>query len=334
MIRCTRPRSSSRSCAEISLAVSTSTGMSTVSSRLASCSTTSKPDTCGIIRSSTTASGFSRRTRSIASWPPKAASGTKPADCRCLQTIVTAFGSSSTTSTRPPPGRGAPSRPIAASAPTRSSCVTGLTSTCAAPSAKPRRGSSVMETMTTGMWRVASRSLSCASVFQPSRPGSSTSSTIARGCSAAAVSRPRSPPCTTWTRKPSASSCTRTRLAARGSSSMTRMVPGCASAPAAGAGAAAGAAAHTAPPEDASGAVSAGSRHGSQATKREPSPGTLRAIRPPPCSSTRRCTMVSPSPVPWYWRPSEESACMKGWNSSRSAPASMPMPVSLTAISR
>ena len=82
------------------VAVTIMIGVSRVASSARSASTTSNPVTSGIIRSSSTRSGFMDFASSIASRPPEAGTTVKPAGSSARVSNVRLAGSSSTTSTR------------------------------------------------------------------------------------------------------------------------------------------------------------------------------------------------------------------------------------------
>ena len=65
-----------------------------------------------------------------------------------------------------------------------------------------------------------------------------------------------------------------------------------------------------------------------------PVPTTLETVRSPPIALASRRLMVSPSPVPPKRRVVDVSACVKGSKIASSLSAGMPMPVSITSISR
>src|SRR5256885_6791197 len=99
----TRPLSWRLSASVRLVAVRTMIGISRVEGSARSASTTSKPVTSGIIRSSSTRSGCSDFAMSMASRPPDAGSTVKPAGSSALMSQCRLAGSSSTMSTRTSP---------------------------------------------------------------------------------------------------------------------------------------------------------------------------------------------------------------------------------------
>ena len=77
-----------------------------------------------------------------------------------------------------------------------------------------------------------------------------------------------------------------------------------------------------------------GVRSGSHAAKREPSPSALATPTVPPCSSASCLTIDRPRPVPSNLRARLLSIWQKGWNNFAMFAVEIPMPASLTLISR
>ena len=75
-------------------------------------------------------------------------------------------------------------------------------------------------------------------------------------------------------------------------------------------------------------------RSGSQTVKHEPSPTALSTATVPPCSSASSFTIARPSPVPSNFRARPLSIWLNGLNSCSSPSGEMPMPLSVTLISR
>ena len=85
---------------------------------------------------------------------------------------------------------------------------------------------------------------------------------------------------------------------------------------------------------DAAAGASSGAASGSQTVKQDPSPTALCTATAPPCNSASSLTMASPSPVPSNFRARPLSIWLKGLNSCSSPSGGMPMPLSVTLISR
>jgi len=145
------------------------------------------------------------------------------------------------------------------------------------------------------------------------------STTTTSGRLASAISKPRGPSSATSTWCPHTSSSARSALRASGLSSITSTRRG-------GAG---GTETRSAGPA----ATAAGAISGSDTTNSLPRPTpSLVADTRPPCSSTRRCTSVSPSPRPPRERASGASARMNSSKTWRNISGAMPIPVSRTRI--
>ena len=65
-----------------------------------------------------------------------------------------------------------------------------------------------------------------------------------------------------------------------------------------------------------------------------PCPGALSIVSVPPCKATSRRLMASPSPVPLYLRLIDASAWLKGAHNAANTAGSIPIPVSVTMITK
>src|SRR5262249_5413426 len=207
----------SRSLASRSRAVMTMTGMSRQRGSFCRAATTAKPSISGIIRSSRITSGLSACRRVSASRPFAVSCTTHCSPSSHPRRRSRWSLSSSTSRTRV--GR-ADARKRLTIRWSRSRSM-GLVSCPAAPSATPRRCSSRIVIMMTG---ISARSASCrsaASTDQPSRSGIITSSVIAIGRRSLASFSPSNPPAAVTTEKPSALSCSAMSSRAVASSSTT-----------------------------------------------------------------------------------------------------------------
>src|SRR6516225_9956318 len=190
----------SRSLASRSRAVMTMTGMSRQPVSFCRAATTAKPSISGIIRSSRITSGLLSCIRLSAS-RPFAASRTVHCGPSSHPRIRSRWTASSSTSRTRVGGTGARNR--LTSRCSRSWSI-GLVRYPAAPSAMPRRYSSTIVIMMTGMSASSGSCRKAANTDQPSRSGIITSSVIAVGRNSLASFSPSTPPAAVATENPSA----------------------------------------------------------------------------------------------------------------------------------